>query len=713
MKKVLAILALVCASALADDTISIAKAFSPNLIQVNQTTTLTFTITVGGPDTLNATFSDNLPSGLVFVFNANQNPVSVCGGTGQITYTTNSVSMTLPAAVVPGSPCMISTTVQAQQTGIFINTTSQVSGIVCLDSCTTVTGTPASDTLTVPAPPAPPTLTKSFGASHITVNATASLTFTVGNPNAVTLSQVAFNDTLPTGLIIATPNGLSTTCSGTATANAGSNVISLSGSSLAVSPATCSVSVNVAGTTAGPKNNTSDPASALESGTGSVGTGSVATATLQVVGPPTITKSFMPSVIPLNGTTKLSFTLTNPTPNAIPLNSVAFSDTLPAGLVIATPNGLTGSCGGTITATEATNLISLATATLAANSSCTFSVNVVATASGSFVNTTGNVSSDEGGTGGSASATVSTSVGAVTVDSQGHVLMALTKSGKVLVFDNKGGSLTPDSAHPFLNPGMFGSISNPTGVAVDSKDNIFVSDTAHNRIIVFTSIVAGAAPVNQITVGAGVALNQPGNLAVDSADHLAALDAGNNRIVLLTILHAANNTVSGFMQLGQIGPTVGILGQFNAPLDVAVDSQDHILVADSGNHRIAVFKSIVQGASPLMQIGPSLGGMLGQLSNPTGVAANLKDPNPTNKDGIAIMDTSATSPRVVLLASIAQGNGARSQIASSAQNGQLNGSVGGLRTALNGNILLLEPGSSRLAEFSDIGTFLFSVPLTF
>jgi len=289
--------------------------------------------------------------------------------------------------------------------------------------------------------------------------------------------------------------------------------------------------------------------------------------------------------------------------------------------------------------------------------------------------------------------------------------MALTKSGKVLVFDSKNGSLIPDSLHPSLSPGILGTFSNPSGIAVDSKDNIFVSDTGHNRILFFNSIANGAAPQNQITVGAGVPLNQPGNLAVDSADHLVALDAGNNRLVFLTINHAANNTVSGFLQTGAIGPTIGVLGQFNLPLDVAVDSQDHILVADSGNHRIAVFRSVAQSASPLMQIGPGIG-VLGQLSNPTGVAANLKDPNPTNKDGIAIVDSGAT-PRVVILASIAQGNGARGQITSSAQNGQLAGSVGGLRTALNGNILLLEPGSNRLAEFSDIGTFLFSIPITF
>ena len=262
-----------------------------------------------------------------------------------------------------------------------------------------------------------------------------------------------------------------------------------------------------------------------------------------------------------------------------------------------------------------------------------------------------------------------------------------------------------------MNPTLLGSFSQPGGIVVDSKDNIFVSDTGHNRILYFSSIANGAVLQNQITTGANVPFSQPGNLAVDSADHLLAVDAGNKRIVMLAINHSGNN-VSGFTQAGIIGPSVGILGQLNGPLDVAVDSLDHILVADNGNHRIAVFKSVAQGFSPLMQIGPSIG-VLGQLSNPTGVAANLKDSTSSNKDEIIIVDSGAT-PRIVILASIAQGNSARSQITSSAQNGQLTGIMGGLRTGLNGNILLLEPASSRLAEFSDTGaSFLFSIPITF
>src|SRR5207249_9477702 len=120
----------------------------------------------------------------------------------------------------------------------------------------------------------------------------------------------------------------------------------------------CSIGGNLTATTAGIKSNTTGPISSTESGAGSTSN----TATLAVLLPPGLAKAFGAGSIPLAGSTTLTFTLDNPN-TTVNMSSIGFADTLPSGLVVASPNGVTGSCGtaggavltpGTITAVTGT-----------------------------------------------------------------------------------------------------------------------------------------------------------------------------------------------------------------------------------------------------------------------------------------------------------------------------------------------------------------------
>ncbi len=228
----------------------------------------------------------------------------------------------------------------------------------------------------------PPTISKAFSASFIATGTATSLTFTLTNPNPMeALTQVTFTDNLPTGLVIATPNGILTTCGGTVTAAPGGNTISFNGGTIAQG-GSCIVRVDVQGTTEGAKLNTPGAPDSLESNPGANG----ATVTLNVINAPTLVKNFTPSSVPVNSPSVLSFTITNNS-TVFPLNGIGFTDTMPNDVVIATPNGLTGSCGsGTITAIQGTNTVILSGGTLAANSSCSFSVNVTAPTPGTKLN---------------------------------------------------------------------------------------------------------------------------------------------------------------------------------------------------------------------------------------------------------------------------------------------------------------------------------------
>jgi len=282
-----------------------------------------------------------------------------------------------------------------------------------------------------------PLVNKTFGTppsqfgTTIALNGTTVMTVTISNTNTASMTAINFIDTLPAGLQVANPpNVVNTTCGGTfaPVPAPGDTSLSYSGGSLGAGPSSCSISLNVTGVTSasaasGPSPSVC-PALVLTAGqkencvtvngtvsgvpTVSLIANAIVTVTLPPPLPPSIAKSFAAATIQVGGSTTLSFLITNPNVS-LTLTGITFMDTLPAGLVVSTPNGLIGTCdGGTITAVAGTNVISLGSpaATLPGGGSCVFSVNVTAISPGAWVNTTSQVTSIEGGPGNTATATL-------------------------------------------------------------------------------------------------------------------------------------------------------------------------------------------------------------------------------------------------------------------------------------------------------------------
>jgi hypothetical protein len=262
-------------------------------------------------------------------------------------------------------------------------------------------------------PIGPPTIDKAFGADHIPLNGTTSLTFTLTNPNAApnTLTGIAFTDNLPSGLVLSTPSGLTGSCGGgTITAVDGGTSVSLLGATLA-SGESCTFSVNVNGISAGLQTNTTGAVTSNETGAGET-----ATASVTVGLAPTITKSFGAATIPLGGTTSLTFNISNPNTD-ITLNGIAFTDNLPtaapATLIVATPGSLSSSCTGTATAADGSSSVSLSGASLVAGASCTVSVTVQGTRAGTVSNNV-TVTDTTAGTGNTSTAVITVAPGNTT-----------------------------------------------------------------------------------------------------------------------------------------------------------------------------------------------------------------------------------------------------------------------------------------------------------
>jgi LPXTG-site transpeptidase (sortase) family protein len=109
--------------------------------------------------------------------------------------------------------------------------------------------------------------------------------------------------------------------------------------------------------------------------------------------PAEINKSFSPISIASGGVSRLNVTIYNP--NAYLLTNASWTDNLigvQPGLTIASPVGLTNSCGGSVTAAAGSTTLSVNGATVPAQleitpGSCTVSINVTSTTAGNLINT--------------------------------------------------------------------------------------------------------------------------------------------------------------------------------------------------------------------------------------------------------------------------------------------------------------------------------------
>ena len=367
----------------------ITKTFSAPSTPLNGSVTLTFGISNPNQTTglTGVGFSDTLPAGLVVT-----GSVSGTGcGAFAVSGLPNSIIVSDATIAVYGT-CTLSAIVTGTAPGVMNNVTGNVFAAV------SGSGNYASATLVVIAPPA---ITKTFTATKILPGGTTGVTFSITNPNSfAALTGVAFTDSLPPGLVVASPSGLSSNCGGTPTANAGTGTISLLGGSI-VALGSCTLTASVTAPE-GIYNNSVQVTST------NGGTGNTASATVYVATPPNVSKAFGTVDLLPSGSTALTFTVANPN-HVVTLTGIMFSDTLPLGLLVSNPNGLVGSCdGGTIAAAAASNLINLSGASLAPGASCTFSVNVTAgsTELGLLTNTTSAVTSTDSIAGTSATATI-------------------------------------------------------------------------------------------------------------------------------------------------------------------------------------------------------------------------------------------------------------------------------------------------------------------
>ncbi|MFP6897333.1 MAG: hypothetical protein VCA38_12080 [Roseibacillus sp.] len=352
-------------------------------------------------------------------------PAPVCGPNSQ--FTGSDLLTFLGGSLGPGQSCTFSVGVQvpvSTPTGSYLNTTSRITTTVLGSP---LIGFPASDTLVVE--PIPPAFSKSFSPDGIAGGGTSTLIFTIDNRSSqLDATGIDFTDTLPAGLVIANPPNAGTDCTGgTLTAVSGTAVISYTGGAIAAG-ASCTVIVNV---TAG------DPGAYLNTSgdlTSDLGNSGPASATLTVNPPPLFAKSFAPASLNAGQVGTLTFTIDN-SASTTDATGISFTDNLPAGLVLANPVNFSSTCvGGSVSAGPASSNFSYSGGTVPAGASCTLTVEVTSLAGGTYLNTTGDLTSSLGNSGSASD----------TLEVEAIVSIMLTKSESVdpVIAGSGAGNLT-------------------------------------------------------------------------------------------------------------------------------------------------------------------------------------------------------------------------------------------------------------------------------
>jgi len=202
------------------------------------------------------------------------------------------------------------------------------------------------------------------------------------------------------------------------------------------------------------------------------------------------------------------------------------------------------------------------------------------------------------------------------------------------------------------------TICGPTGLAVDSHDNVYIADAQSNRVLEFNTpltvtAVAGSgdwtadlvfgqgSAGNNFTSGvagspSATTLSSPQGVALDTTDNVYVADRTNNRVLVYN--EGANpptnvvaSLVVGTSNLTSAGVCGSALTNLCFPYEIAVDSANNLYVADRTDNRVLEYDApLSNGAAGHLMFGKGsdpaclTGGVLtgASVCGPQGVAVD-------------------------------------------------------------------------------------------
>jgi sugar lactone lactonase YvrE len=173
-------------------------------------------------------------------------------------------------------------------------------------------------------------------------------------------------------------------------------------------------------------------------------------------------------------------------------------------------------------------------------------------------------------------------------DTGQHQIQLITKIG----LGNGSTSWFAGTTRDYVNgPSASAAFSSPTGIAVSSSGDVFVTDYGNCAVRKISggivSTLAGAGPAacgSSDGTATAAKFNGPAGIAVDASDNLYIADTVSNKIRRITP-QGVVTTIAGSGASGSVDG-VGTSATFNTPTGIAVDSSGNVFVTESASGKI-------------------------------------------------------------------------------------------------------------------------------
>ncbi len=232
----------------------------------------------------------------------------------------------------------------------------------------------------------------------------------------------------------------------------------------------------------------------------------------------------------------------------------------------------------------------------------------------------------------------------VSVRQDGVIFISDYGNHTIRKFEN--GNVTTIAGYPGMSGDQLGTGTNarfnrPTGIALDTLDNLYVADQMNHKIKVISpanvvSLMAGNGVQASVDgIGAAASFTRPTYMAWDPTGGLMVAEWMGDLIRRIT-LQGLVTTVAGSGQTGYLdGPVLSAM--FNAPYGIAVDQRGNAYIGDKENH---VVRYLAKQNESLLNL-PDHGTATIALTawpNPAGGTATVSWPGPSAPAVVELID---------------------------------------------------------------------------